>query len=46
MKKILQAKKYAVLSQIEKRDGMIVPFDGRRIVRAILRAMQQIVDFM
>ena len=40
MKKILQAKKYAVLSQIEKRDGMIVPFDGRRIVRAILRAMQ------
>lgn len=34
-----KSKKYNVLSNIIKRDGMIVPFDEKHIVRAISRAM-------
>lgn len=33
-------KKYGVLKEIIKRDGSIVPFDKKRITRAIFRAMQ------
>ncbi len=33
-------KKHALLMKIQKRDGMVVPFDIKRIERAILRAMQ------
>ena len=32
-------KKFISLQKIEKRNGMIVPFDEKRILRAILRAM-------
>lgn len=32
-------KKYASFSNIQKRDGTVVPFDEKRIVRAIVRAM-------
>ena len=35
-------KKYMTLSKIQKRDGSIVPFDKKRITRAILRAMQSV----
>ncbi|MEK7569546.1 MAG: ATP cone domain-containing protein [Patescibacteria group bacterium] len=34
-----KAKKYLQLKKIQKRDGMIVPFDERRIERAVFRAM-------
>jgi len=34
-------KKYASLQQIKKRDGTLVPFDEKRIVRAVFRALQQ-----
>jgi ribonucleoside-triphosphate reductase len=33
-------KKYKVLSKIQKRDGRIVPFDDKHILRAIWRAME------
>lgn len=35
-------KKYSLLKYIQKRDGSIVPFDKKRIVRAIFRAMQSV----
>ncbi len=31
--------KYLVLSNVQKRDGSIVPFDSKHIFRAIMRAM-------
>ncbi len=34
-------KKYASLQQIKKRDGTLVPFDEKRIIRAVFRALQQ-----
>ncbi len=34
-------KKNASLQQIKKRDGTLVPFDEKRIVRAVFRALQQ-----
>lgn len=37
-------KKYASLSNIQKRDGTIVPFDTKRITRAILRAMSAVSE--
>ncbi len=40
MKKALNRKKYSSLHQIQKRDSTIVPFDQKRITRAIFRAMQ------
>ena len=40
MKNILHAKKYSSLQKIQKRDGTIVPFDEKRVTRAIFRAMQ------
>ena len=36
----MKNKKYTVLQKIQKRDGMIVPFDEKRITRAVRRAMQ------
>lgn len=39
MKNILNTKKYSSLKQIQKRDGMIVPFDEKHITRAIIRSM-------
>ncbi len=44
MKKNVSRKKYSSLGQIEKRDGMIVPFDDKRITRAIFRAMQSVKE--
>lgn len=38
---MLKNKKYASLQQIKKRDGTLVPFDEKRIVRAVFRALQQ-----
>jgi len=35
-------KKYTVVQHIQKRDGSIVPFDEKRITRAVFRAMQAI----
>ena len=32
-------KKYKLLGNIQKRDGMIVPFDENRITHAVLKAM-------
>lgn len=43
MKKITD-KKYGVLKEIKKRDGSIVPFDKKRITRAIFRAMQSVKE--
>lgn len=42
MKNKLSKKKYSSLGQIQKRDGTIVPFDEKRITRAISRAMQSV----
>ncbi|MDO8590381.1 MAG: ATP cone domain-containing protein [bacterium] len=44
MKNILNRKKYSSLGQIQKRDGTIVPFDEKRITRAIFRAMQSVKE--
>lgn len=44
MKNKISRKKYFLLEQIQKRDGMIVPFDKKRITRAIFRAMQSIKE--
>ncbi len=43
MKKITD-KKYGVLKEIIKRDGSVVPFDKKRITRAIFRAMQSVKE--
>jgi ribonucleoside-diphosphate reductase alpha chain len=37
-------KKYSLLQQIKKRDGTLVPFDEKRIVRAVLRAMESVKE--
>ena len=37
-------KKYSALTQIEKRDGTIVPFDKNHVARAIFRAMQSVKE--
>ena len=37
-------KKYSALSTIQKRDGTIVPFDEKRITRAITSAMQSVQE--
>lgn len=37
-------KKYSSLQTIEKRDGTIVPFDKKRITRAIARAMESVKE--
>lgn len=37
-------KKYSSLGQIQKRDGTIVPFDQKRITRAVFRAMQSVKE--
>ena len=29
---------------IQKRDGAVVPFDGKHIIRAILRAMERVSE--
>ncbi|MCC6323444.1 ribonucleoside-triphosphate reductase [Candidatus Nomurabacteria bacterium] len=42
MKKSRSNKKHSTLTQIQKRDGSIVPFDGKHITRAISRAMQSV----
>lgn len=39
-----QRRKNYSLQQIQKRDGMIVPFDEKRITRAIFRAMQSVKE--
>ncbi|OGI66232.1 ribonucleoside-triphosphate reductase [Candidatus Nomurabacteria bacterium RIFCSPLOWO2_01_FULL_39_18] len=44
MKNNINKKKYSPLQQIQKRDGMIVPFDEKRITRAIFRAMQSVKE--
>ncbi len=44
MKNKLDTKKYSVLKKIQKRDGTIVPFYGKRITRAIFRAMQSVKE--
>lgn len=44
MKKSLNKKKYSALDKIQKRDGMVVPFDEKHITRAILRAMQSVKE--
>ncbi len=44
MKNIINKKKYSKLTQIQKRDGMIVPFDEKHITRAIFRAMQSVKE--
>lgn len=44
MRNILNRKKYSSLGQIQKRDGTIVPFDEKRITRAIFRAMQSVKE--
>lgn len=43
MKKSID-KKYEVLKEIIKRDGSVVPFDKKRITRAIFRAMQSVKE--
>ncbi|MEK7113390.1 MAG: ATP cone domain-containing protein, partial [Patescibacteria group bacterium] len=40
MKNLLKTKKYSILNKMQKRDGMIVPFDEKRITRAVSRAME------
>ena len=40
----MNLKKYASLQKIQKRDGMIVPFDSKHITRAIFRAMQSVKE--
>lgn len=42
MKNTISRKKYFSLQQIQKRDGMIVPFHDKRIARAIFRAMRSV----
>ena len=44
MKNNRNKKKYSSLGQIQKRDDMIVPFDEKRITRAIFRAMQSVKE--
>ncbi|MCX6757524.1 MAG: ATP cone domain-containing protein [Candidatus Nomurabacteria bacterium] len=44
MKNIMNAKKYSPLQKIQKRDGTIVPFDEKRVTRAIFRAMQSVKE--
>ncbi|MBI3337459.1 MAG: ribonucleoside-triphosphate reductase [Candidatus Staskawiczbacteria bacterium] len=44
MKKNQNKKRYSLLQQIQKRDGTVVPFDEKRITRAIFRAMQAIKE--
>ncbi len=44
MKNLLKTKKYSLLQKIQKRDGMIVPFDEKRITRAISRAMDSVKE--
>ncbi len=44
MKKNINKKKYFPLEQIQKRDGTVVPFDKKRITRAIFRAMQSVKE--
>src|SRR3989344_8153757 len=44
MKNILNIKKYSSLGQIQKRDSTVVPFDDKRITRAIFRAMQSVKE--
>ncbi|KKR79491.1 MAG: Ribonucleoside-triphosphate reductase [Candidatus Nomurabacteria bacterium GW2011_GWA2_40_9] len=44
MRNKVNNKKYSALTQIEKRDGTIVPFDKNRVVRAIFRAMQSVKE--
>ncbi len=44
MKNTLNGKKYFSLVHIQKRDGTIVPFDQKRIARAIFRAMQSVKE--
>jgi ribonucleoside-triphosphate reductase (thioredoxin) len=40
----MHKKKYSSLGLIQKRDGMIVPFDEKHISRAIFRAMQSVKE--
>lgn len=42
MNSTINKKKFSQLKTIQKRDGMIVPFDASRIRRAIYRAMQSV----
>src|SRR3989344_3668652 len=44
MRNKVNNKKYSALTQIEKRDGTIVPFDKNRVARAIFRAMQSVKE--
>ena len=44
MKNILSIKKYSSLGLIQKRDSTVVPFDEKRITRAIFRAMQSVKE--
>src|SRR3989338_5293311 len=44
MKNNLNKKKIAIVGKIQKRDGTIVPFDGKRITRAIFSAMQSVKE--
>ncbi len=44
MKNFLDTKKYSALGQIQKRDGTIVPFDPKRITRAVLSAMRSVKE--
>ncbi|OGI74594.1 ribonucleoside-triphosphate reductase [Candidatus Nomurabacteria bacterium RIFCSPHIGHO2_02_FULL_41_18] len=44
MKNNKNKKKYFPLQQIQKRDGMVVPFDEKRITRAVFRAMQSVKE--
>ncbi len=44
MKNNINRKKYSSLEYIQKRDGMIVPFDEKRITRAVFRAMQSVKE--
>ena len=44
MKNTQNRKKYYSLQQIQERDGTIVPFDEKRITRAIFRAMQLVKE--
>ncbi|MFA7315431.1 MAG: ATP cone domain-containing protein [Candidatus Paceibacterota bacterium] len=37
-------KKNSLIQQIQKRDGTIVPFDEKRIIRAVFRAMQSVKE--
>jgi ribonucleoside-diphosphate reductase alpha chain len=44
MKNKINKRKYSPLTRIQKRDGTIVPFDAKRITRAIFRAMQSVKE--